>query len=186
VSVLRLAVDGHARHDQRHADDLLERRHLGEHHDADHRCGRGQLARSQSNQGTRQLVGQRINGRVAVCGRCRYAFLLLPHEVRSRRPTVTVTGTIDGRAVCAEVHGPHDVRGDSLLVTVAAGLIRRGVTVHAGAVLGGGPAGFDDDRIAPRPFEVLDEASGRYQGIEPDARRGWCSELGGGRAQAER
>ena len=33
----------------------------------------------------------------------------------------------------------------------AAGLIRRGVTVHAGPVLGGGPAGFDDDRIAPPP-----------------------------------
>jgi hypothetical protein len=68
-----------------------------------------------------------------------------------------------------KVHGPHHVRGDSQLVTVAAGLIRRGVTVHAGAVLGGGPAGFDDDRIAPPRSSSAREASGRYQGIEPDA-----------------
>jgi hypothetical protein len=53
--------------------------------------------------------------------------------------------------VRAEVHGPHDVRGDSQPVTVAAGLIRRGVTVHAGPVLAGGPTVFDDDRIATAP-----------------------------------
>ena len=85
---------------------------------------------------------------------------------------VTVTATIDGRAVRAEVHDPHDGRGDSRLVTVAAGLIRRGVTVHAGPVLGG-RAGFDDERIATAILlEVLDDGSGRCPGTELDALEG--------------
>jgi hypothetical protein len=68
-----------------------------------------------------------------------------------------------------KVHGPHHVRGDSQLVTVAAGLIRRGVTVHAGAVLGGGPAGFDDDRIAPPRSSRCSRGLRPVPGIEPDA-----------------
>lgn len=80
---------------------------------------------------------------------------------------VTVTGTINGRQVQAEVHGPDDVRGDSDLVTVAAGLVRRGTIVHAGPVLGGGPASFEDDRIATATLlEALDPGTGRFEGLD--------------------
>jgi hypothetical protein len=83
---------------------------------------------------------------------------------------VTVTGQLDGRQVRAGVHGPHDVRGDTDLVTAAAGLIRRKMLVHAGPVLGGGPASFEDDRIATATLiEVLDPGTGRFEGLELDA-----------------
>jgi hypothetical protein len=42
---------------------------------------------------------------------------------------VTVMGAFARRGVRAEIHRPHNVRGASDLVTLAAGVIRRGVTV---------------------------------------------------------
>lgn len=83
---------------------------------------------------------------------------------------VTVTGTIDGRDVTAEIHGPHDVRGDATLLTVAASLVRRGHVVHAGPVLGGGVASFENDRIAVATLlEAVDAGSGQFDGLDMGA-----------------
>jgi hypothetical protein len=110
-----------------------------------------------------------------------------PRRRGSLTPAVIVTATIDGRAVRAEVRGPHGVRGDGQLVTVAAGLTRRGATVHTGPVLGGGPAGFDDDRIATAPWpRCSTRPPAGTKRFSRTPRRAWRSELAGGRAQAER
>jgi hypothetical protein len=64
------------------------------------------------------------------------------------------------------------VRGDAELVTTAAGLIRRRVRVHFHP-LGGGPAGFDDERIATVTLaEVLDAGTVRFEGLELHAPEG--------------
>jgi len=82
---------------------------------------------------------------------------------------VTLTGTLNGRPVQAEIHGPHDISGGSDLVTVAAGLVRRGVTVHAGPTLGGGVASFEDERIALATLLEVMDRGGQFTGYEPSA-----------------
>ena len=79
---------------------------------------------------------------------------------------VTVTGTLNGEHVRAEVHGPHDVRGHTVLIAVC--LINHGHPVYAGILVGGGTASFEHERIAAATLaEVCDAGSATIDGLDP-------------------
>lgn len=69
----------------------------------------------------------------------------------------------------------QDLCGDchSELLVVASGLIRRGVTVYARAATRRRAHGLDDEPIATATLlEVLDDGSGRFEGLELDGPEG--------------
>jgi hypothetical protein len=81
---------------------------------------------------------------------------------------VTVTGTLNGEHVRAEVHGPHDVRGHTLLISVAVRLINQGHPVYGGILVGGGLASFEHERIAAATLAyVCDEGTVVIEGFDP-------------------
>lgn len=80
---------------------------------------------------------------------------------------VTFAGKMDGRTVRAEVHGPHDVRGDSELVTAAAYFVRQRVPVQYGPPLGGGIASFEQPFIAIVTLAaVCDRGTAEFDGLD--------------------
>jgi hypothetical protein len=82
---------------------------------------------------------------------------------------VTLTGTLLDRPVRAEVHGPHDVRGDSVLLQTAVTLINQRAPVYGGILVGGGIASFEHERIAAATLaEVCNPGSVTVLGLDPD------------------
>jgi hypothetical protein len=86
---------------------------------------------------------------------------------------VTVTGKLGGHDVCAEVHGPHDVRGDSALLGVAVLLINGRHRVYGTILTGGGTASFEHERIAVATLaEICDEGTVTIDGLDPSVPAG--------------
>jgi hypothetical protein len=86
---------------------------------------------------------------------------------------VTVTGTLNGEHVRAEVHGPHDVRGHTVLIGSAVRLINVGHQLESTPLLGGGIASFESERIAAATLaEVCDEGSVDVLGLDPSVPAG--------------
>ena len=80
---------------------------------------------------------------------------------------VTVTGTLNGEYVRAEVHGPHDVRGHTVLIGTAVRLINVGHQLESTPLLGGGIASFEGERIAAATLaEVCDPGTAEVLGLD--------------------
>ncbi len=80
---------------------------------------------------------------------------------------VTLTAKLLDRPVRAEVHGPHDVRGDSTLIASAVKLINQRAPVYGGILVGGGLASFEHERIAAATLaEVCDPGTATFSGLD--------------------
>ena len=86
---------------------------------------------------------------------------------------VTLTGKLLDRPVRAEVHRPHDVRGDSVLLASAVKLINQRARVYGGILVGGGTASFAHERIAAATLaEACDEGTVEVLGLDPSVPAG--------------
>jgi hypothetical protein len=66
------------------------------------------------------------------------------------------------------VHGPHDVRGDAVLVSTAVRLINGRHRVDGTILTGGGTASFEHERIAVATLaEACDEGTVTIDGLDP-------------------